>query len=94
MGKHIPLRMCVGCREMKPVGELLRIAKDFENGEVKLDLNKKVFGRGAYICKSEACLRIAMKKKAFERAFKGPMQDMYDKVLSEINMLGEAADEQ
>ena len=79
---------------MKPQTELLRIAKDFETGEISLDTNKKVFGRGAYICRCEACLKLAVKKKALERSFKGPMQEMYSLIQSEINVLGESADEQ
>lgn len=79
---------------MKPQRELLRIAKDFETGEVSLDTNKKVFGRGAYICRCEDCVKLALKRKALERSFKGPMQEMYNSILSEINMLGENADEQ
>lgn len=89
MGKHIPLRMCIGCRQMKPTHELLRFAKDFENNEVSIDLNKKVFGRGAYICRSEECIKLAMKKKALERVFKGPMQSFYDMALAQIKLLGE-----
>lgn len=94
MEKHIPLRMCVGCREMKSVKELIRVVKDFETGDVGLDLNKKKFGRGAYICRDDKCLKSAEKKKAFERIFKGKMTNVYDDILSEINMSGEDNDEQ
>lgn len=89
MGKHIPLRMCIGCRKMKPTGELLRIARDFNTDEVKMDTDKRVFGRGAYICRNEECIKLAMKKKALEKVFKRSMQEMYNEALSEINMLGE-----
>lgn len=89
MGKHIPLRMCVGCRQMKPTGELLRIARDFNSDEVRVDINKKIFGRGAYICRNEECLNLAMKKKALEKVFKRSAREIYSEALSEINMLGE-----
>ena len=36
MPKKIPLRQCVGCREMKPKKELIRVVKSPE-GEVSLD---------------------------------------------------------
>jgi len=42
----IPLRMCLGCNEMKPKQELLRVVKSPEN-EVSLDLIGKKNGRGA-----------------------------------------------
>ena len=47
--KKIPMRMCVGCRQMKPKKELLRVVRSPE-GEVSLDPTGKKPGRGAYCC--------------------------------------------
>ena len=42
-------------------------------------LDKKKFGRGAYVCKNEKCINLAKKKKAFERNMKvGNAEDIYD----------------
>lgn len=68
--KHIPMRMCIACRQMYPQCELIRIVRDNEKGEVKLDMNKKLFGRGAYICKNAECIQKAEKKRGIERHFK------------------------
>lgn len=68
MQKKIPMRQCLGCREMKPKRELIRAVKSPE-GEVNLDFKGKAAGRGAYICPSKDCLKKAMKAKALERAF-------------------------
>ncbi|MBQ7144021.1 MAG: YlxR family protein [Oscillospiraceae bacterium] len=68
MEKKQPLRQCLGCREMKPKRELLRVVKPPE-GEIHLDLKGKANGRGAYICPSRDCLKRAIKSKALERAF-------------------------
>ena len=68
MQKKIPMRQCLGCREMKPKRELIRAVKSPE-GDVSLDFNGKAAGRGAYICPSKDCLKKAMKAKALERAF-------------------------
>ncbi|MDD5902984.1 MAG: YlxR family protein [Oscillospiraceae bacterium] len=68
MQKKIPMRQCLGCREMKPKRELIRAVKSPE-GEVSLDFKGKAAGRGAYICPSKDCLKKAMKAKALERAF-------------------------
>ena len=38
--KKIPLRMCLGCNEMKPKRDLIRIVKSSE-GEVSLDFTGK-----------------------------------------------------
>ena len=66
--RKIPMRMCVGCREMKPKKELLRVVRTPE-GEVLIDPTGKKSGRGAYICASSACLAKARKQKQLERAF-------------------------
>ena len=54
MGKKIPLRQCVGCREMKTKKEMIRVIKTPEN-EVVLDAKGKQNGRGAYLCFSAEC---------------------------------------
>ena len=61
-------RRCVACRESKQQAEMLRIAKI--NDEFMIDLNHKLGGRGAYICKCAACFSLAIKKRALNRAFK------------------------
>lgn len=68
--KHIPQRMCVACRTMHPQGDLIRFVRDNETGEVKTDIGKKLFGRGAYICKNAECIKKAKKKRGLERHFK------------------------
>ena len=66
--KKVPMRMCTGCREMKPKKELIRVVKTAEDG-IKLDLTGKLNGRGAYICKNKDCLAKAHKSNALSRAF-------------------------
>lgn len=68
MQKKIPMRQCLGCREMKPKRELIRAVKS-PDGEVNLDFKGKMPGRGAYLCSNGECLKKAMKSKALERAF-------------------------
>ena len=82
--KKIPLRQCVGCREMKPKKELIRVVKSPE-GEISMDLKGKAPGRGAYVCADTQCLKKAMKSKALERAFSLPIgQEIYDRLLREM----------
>lgn len=66
--KKTPLRMCKGCGEMKPKGELIRVVKSPDN-EISLDLKGKKPGRGAYICRSPECLKKARKARRLEREF-------------------------
>ena len=56
MQKKIPMRQCLGCREMKPKRELIRVVRSPE-GEISLDFKGKAPGRGAYICPDAECLK-------------------------------------
>ena len=67
--RKIPMRKCVGCGEMKPKKELLRILRTEDEGFV-LDPTVKKNGRGAYICYSRDCFQKAVKNKGLERSFK------------------------
>lgn len=68
MEKKIPMRQCLGCREMKPKKELIRVVRSPE-GNISLDFKGKASGRGAYVCPNAQCLKKAIKAKALERAF-------------------------
>ena len=82
--RKIPTRMCIGCGEMKPKKELIRIVKNKE-GEISLDFTGKKPGRGAYICNSEECLVKAIKNKKIERSFSQKIDDeIYEKLKEEI----------
>ena len=84
MPKKIPLRQCLGCREMKPKKELLRVVCTPE-GTVTLDLRGKANGRGAYVCPNTECLKRAIRSKALSRAFDTEIpQEVYDSLLEEM----------
>lgn len=74
MQKKIPLRQCLGCREMKPKRELIRVVRSPE-GVISLDFKGKSPGRGAYVCKDAACLKKASKSKALERALEAAIPE-------------------
>lgn len=63
-------RLCLASRQVRPVGEMLRfvVAPD---GQVVPDLAHKLPGRGAWVGATRSELALAMKKKAFGRAFRG-----------------------
>ncbi len=84
MPKKIPMRMCVGCREMHEKRELIRIAKSAE-GMVSIDMRGKAPGRGAYICRKSDCLERAMKSRALERALEHRIEpDVYERLREEL----------
>jgi len=74
MQKKTPLRQCLGCREMKPKKELIRVVKSPDN-EISLDPGGKKPGRGAYICPDENCFKRIKKSNALNRTFKIQIPD-------------------
>ena len=65
--KRVPQRTCVACRQARGKAELLWIVRT-PLGEVKVDSTGKMAGRGAYVCRDEACLAHAIKQKKLGRA--------------------------
>lgn len=87
--KKVPMRMCVGCREMKPKKELIRVVRPPE-GEVMLDRTGKAAGRGAYVCPSGACLEKARKIKVLERTLEANIEPLvYEQLAKELEARGE-----
>ncbi len=84
MAKQIPVRQCIGCREMKPKNELVRIIRTPEN-DICLDKTGKKNGRGAYICLSKECYDKAVKSKGIERSLKVAIpKEIYDAIGEEL----------
>ncbi len=82
--KKIPMRMCLGCNEMKPKKELIRVVKS-PKGEISLDFTGKKSGRGAYICRSVECFNKARKGRRLEKAFSCKIDaGVYDAMAEEL----------
>ena len=82
--KKTPMRMCLGCGEMKPKKELIRVVKSPE-GEISLDFKDKAAGRGAYICRSTDCLEKARKARRFEKSFSCRIEEsVYEVMMNEL----------
>ncbi len=67
--RHVPQRTCIGCRKVKPKGELVRIVCN-ESGNLTIDPTGKLAGRGCYLCKTKGCWELALQKECFERALR------------------------
>ena len=85
--RKIPMRMCVGCREMKPKMSLLRVVKPQE-GDAHIDRTGKAQGRGAYVCDSIECLKKAEKIRALDRALETKIEADVFRALEEQIMGG------
>jgi predicted RNA-binding protein YlxR (DUF448 family) len=57
----------VGCGKSAPKGELARLA--LADGVLTVDRAQRMPGRGAYVC-SDACLAVAARRGALQRAFR------------------------
>lgn len=82
----MPVRMCIACRNMFEKDLLLRIVR-IKGEEPKIDKTYKAQGRGAYVCKNAECVKLAKRKKAFERAFSAKSEQLYDEIMGEINQI-------
>ncbi len=82
--RKIPLRRCSGCGEMKPKKELIRVIHTPDD-TIEMDLTGKKNGRGAYICRSEECLRLAERSHAIERSLSVTIHaEIYERLRKEI----------
>ena len=87
--KKIPMRMCIGCREMKPKMQLIRVVRTPE-GDIKLDATGRLNGRGAYICHDAECLKKASRANAVAHAFGTKTPDgLYERLEEELKLIDE-----
>lgn len=68
MGKQ-PERSCIACRKTIAKAQLLRYVLS-PAGEVVLDYNAKLPGRGCYLCADSKCITKVTSERGFNRAFK------------------------
>ena len=67
--KHVPLRTCVQCRQVRSKRELIRIVRT-PQGTIEMDERGKAAGRGAYLCRNQACWEGAIRQGRLEHALK------------------------
>lgn len=85
MKRKVPQRMCIGCSEMRPKKELIRIVRN-KDGEIFYDSTGRANGRGAYICKDVECFHKAIKNKKLEQAFgQSISKETIDQIQKEIS---------
>ena len=67
---RVPTRTCIGCSTARPSDQLTRVARVGDRLAVGRDLP----GRGAWLCTgSPSCVEAAVRRRAFARAFRGPV---------------------
>lgn len=83
MTKREPERTCIVCRNKGSKENFVKFVKN-KLGEVQLEKNKKLDGRGAYVCKNSACVTKLVKTKALNRVFKTNIsQNFYEGIVND-----------
>jgi uncharacterized protein len=76
-GASVRTRRCIATGEVLPEGRLLRFAAD-PAGQVVVDVEAKLPGRGLWVRSERAALRRAIEKQLFARAAKLPLKAAAD----------------
>lgn len=63
--KHIPQRMCAGCRGMFDKNVLIRVVPCGDT--VVIDKEHNILSRGAYVCRNTECISAVQKRRAFNK---------------------------
>ena len=66
-----PSRTCLGCREARPKGRLVRLVR-LRSGVVVVDASARAAGRGAYVCPDARCVERALIRGRLAHAFRKP----------------------
>ncbi len=85
--KKTPQRTCVVCRTKGDKRDFIRVVRS-PDGEILIETDKRLNGRGAYLCKTSICMEKAQKTKALDRALGTKIdEDLWSK-LQQIMMAG------
>jgi len=66
---HVPVRTCVGCRGRVAQRDLLRLVA-VSNGSIRVDRERSLPGRGAYVHRRRTCVEAALARGAVARALR------------------------
>ena len=84
MQKREPERTCIACRKKGDKSLFVKVVLS-KNGEVGVERNTKLLGRGAYICKTKECALACKKNRSLNRVFKRNMPDsIYEELINEF----------
>ncbi len=72
----------MGCRQVKPKQELIRVVRT-PAGTLEIDRTGKKAGRGAYLCRARGCWETGARKKALENALHGAFSEEDRKQISD-----------
>ena len=83
----MPLRHCAACGREGEKREFFRVMR-LADGTFLPDATGKGGGRGAYLCRSRACIKRALRRQSLNRSFRQTVpREIYEEL--ERNMPGE-----
>ena len=83
MEKSKPERTCIVCRKKSDKLNFIKIVKN-KDGQIQIEKEKKLDGRGAYVCSSPECIAKCIKARVLNKIFKCNVSDeVYEELKSE-----------
>ncbi|HEX6548567.1 MAG TPA: YlxR family protein [Candidatus Dormibacteraeota bacterium] len=79
-----PVRTCVACRLTAGKGELVRLVRDPDTMEIRIDPTGRAPGRGAYVHRSPECVELALRRGGLARALKAAVPEEVWAALAEL----------
>ena len=70
--RAVPQRTCVGCRNVYPKREMMRIVRTPDD---TVEIDPKRSGRGAYLCRRKSCWEQALRRRSLDHALKTSVDD-------------------
>lgn len=82
-----PLRTCIACRKKGEKNNFIKVVKN-KDGSIAIEKDKKLEGRGAYLCKNIECVKKCQKSRALNRIFKTEIpQNLYEDIANVQELL-------
>ena len=92
----VPIRLCIGCRRHGLRSDLVRFVASAHpsssnmpvTGRLLADKRKNFPGRGAWLHPTSDCARLALRRRAFSKALRMPIDDVTELNINIINGSG------
>lgn len=82
MSKEIQ-RKCIGCFQLKPRDEMIKITCENKTQKIFINPNSKIFGRSAYLCYNNSCIESSLKKNKLAKFLKtGLTEELKEQLLT------------
>ncbi len=81
--KYVPQRTCIACRQTGAQRGLIRLVR-IDQEQVEVDLTERRAGRGAYLCPTQDCWEMGLKKDRLEYALRTKISPQNRRQLAEF----------